>query len=336
MEIKQRINAFVDLGDKIRSIGVSELEEIQFRAAAQNGWFTIDNVKRALNGVSSYLVKDKLEEWVEGLNESTQVPKDVGVVMAGNLPLVGFHDLMCVLIVGHKISIKPSSKDTFLIKKVTSWLVEICPDFASFISYPERLNHVDAIIATGSDNSARYFEQYFKAKPRIIRKNRTSVAVLSGNENAEQIKKLGSDIYAYFGLGCRNISKVLFPKGFDIRDIFPHFESFKENLDCHKYQNNYDYNKSIYLINGVDHYDTGFMLFKKDEAFVSPISVVFYDEYKSEKELDRYLDKHREKIQCVVSDMYEREYSVPLGQAQCPQLTDYADGVNTLAFLQSL
>jgi hypothetical protein len=230
--------------------------------------------------------------------------------MAGNIPLVGFHDFLSVLITGHKAHCKLSSEDPLLLKKITAYLLEIEPTFKEFIFFPDQLKNKDAIIATGSNNTARYFDYYFSTIPHIIRKNRNSCAILNGNESKEDIHELGKDIFYYFGLGCRNVSKLF--------------------IKHHKYINNYDYRKSIYLINQIKHWDSGFFLLKEDIQLSSPISVLFFEYYQSDTDLHQKIKQHENEIQCIVSQNGWYPKSVPFGKSQFPALDDYADGIDIL------
>ena len=331
MKIQDKTGAFIKLGQKIAHLSEDEIEQLAASAKALNGWFSLESVKNALEGISFMLEKEKLEKWTSSYNFNIETPKVVGLVMAGNIPLVGFHDLLSVLMSGHFAAIKPSSDDKFLIGTMVDWIVEIEPRIKKNIEVREKLTNIDAVIATGSDNTARYFEYYFKDIPGIIRKNRTSIAVLNGKESDEELDALGKDIFSYFGLGCRNVSKVFTPKGYDFRDTFPHFEQYGEVANHNKYRNNYDYYKSIYLINRTPHLDTGFLLINSTDELVSPISVLFHQKYDSLEKLQNIFKNQREKIQCIVG----RDY-VPFGKAQRPELWDYADGVDTLQFLTGL
>ena len=331
MEKNERIEAFNQLGSKINNLSDEEITSLANTAKAQNGWFTEESVRNALEGIAFMLDSEKLQNWTSKYSFGPEVPKIVGIVMAGNIPLVGFHDLLCVLISGHFAAIKPSSEDHFLTKTLIDWITEIEPRFKKNLEIRDKLTNIDAVIATGSDNTARYFEYYFKNIPNIIRKNRTSVAILNGEETPDELQALGDDIFSYSGLGCRNVSKVFSPKGFDLRDIFPHFESHAGVTNHHKYRNNYDYHKSIYLVNKTPHLDTGFLLVNSSDELVSPISVLFHQEYDSEASLKNILEARKDKIQCIVG----RDY-IPFGKAQRPELWDYADDVDTLAFLSKL
>jgi hypothetical protein len=256
--------------------------------------------------------------------------------MAGNIPLVGFHDFLSVLISGHFLLAKLSSDDDVLMRKLANMLVAIEPAFANNFEFVDLLKEADAIIATGSDNTARYFEYYFSKRPHIIRKNRTSVGILTGHEETEDLRNLGEDIFRYYGLGCRNVSKVFVPEGYTFDKLFEANEHRQNILEHHKYHNNYDYNKSILLVNREPHFDNGFLLITPSQQLVSPISVLFYETFSSLHDLRAKLTAVKDKLQCVVSAHGWLEGSIPFGQAQCPMVWDYADGVDTLNFLQKL
>ena len=331
MQKNERISAFVQLGQKIEGLSEAQIAQLAQSAKAKNGWFTMKSIENALSGLSYMLDRDNLEKWTSSYPTENELPKIVGLVTAGNIPLVGFHDLLSVLISGHFAAIKPSSDDEFLTKVVIDWILEIEPRFKKNIEIRDKLKDIDAVIATGSDNTARYFEYYFRDLPSIIRKNRTSVAVISGVESQEELRMLGDDIFSYFGLGCRNVSKVFTPQGYDIRSIFPVFEEHNEVINHHKYRNNYDYYKSIYLVNKTPHLDTGFLLVSSTEDLVSPISVLYHQEYESETSLQSHLENKKEKIQCIVGHDH-----IPFGKAQRPELWDYADNIDTMKFLNNL
>ena len=334
MTVEQRIDAFVSLGDLLVKKTPELLETLE-RASHRNHWYTVANSLKQIDEIAVNLTKSKLHEWLDPYNFS-QYPKSVGLILAGNLPLVGFHDILSVLLAGFRAQIKVSSDDAGLTTYVLGKLIEIEPSFSEHIEIVERLMDFDLIIATGSDNSSRYFDYYFGKKPNIIRRNRNSVAILDGTETTEQLRALGNDIFDYFGLGCRSVSKIFLPKGYKINNFFEPLESFSEIANHYKYANNYDYNKSIYLINREKHYDNGFLLLKEDERIASPLAVVFFQEYDSIRELSAQLDAQAEKIQCITTQLtIDVDIpTFPLGRSQCPSLTDYADSVNTLEFLK--
>ena len=335
MNIEERINAFVKLGDFINQLTEEEIDELHLQAVGHNNWFTRESIVSSLKGIEVYLTGEALNKWVSKYQFTSNGTKMVGVIMAGNIPMVGFHDLLSVLISGHHLHAKLSSQDPFLLKFLSEKIIEIEPRFEENIQFVERMNDVEALIATGSDNSARYFEYYFSKIPHVIRKNRSSCAVLTGKESTEEINKLGNDILQYYGLGCRNVSKLYVPVDFDFIPFLDALQDYAPVLDHHKYSNNYDYNKSIYLVNKVPHLDTGFLLLHESEQVVSPISVLYYEYYKDENDLEQKLSQQSEKLQCIISKGAVKE-SIKIGEAQNPSLWDYADGVDTLAFLQEL
>lgn len=335
--LEKRIAAFSQLGKKINQLSSSEIEALAMDARKYNSWFTLENIQLALQGIVHYLDKSMLEAWIKSYSFPNQIPqKNIGIVMAGNIPLVGFHDFLSVLITGNKAHCKLSSEDPLLLKKITSFLLEIEPEFEKFIFFSDQLKNKDAMIATGSNNSARYFESYFSNIPHIIRKNRSSIAILNGKETKEDICELGKDIFYYFGLGCRNVSKLFIPSSYDLTFLIENLQSYSSIIHHHKYINNYDYRKSIYLINQITHLDNGFLLLKEDEQLASPISILFYETYLSQDKLDRKIESYKDQIQCIVSRNGWYPKSVPFGKSQFPALDDYADGIDTIQFLNSL
>jgi hypothetical protein len=338
MTTNNRINAFVKLGNLLKSnYGQQLIEEWAYKAYQKNNWFNPENSINAINSIANfYLDEQNLIQWVANYDLENIIPKKVGVIMAGNIPLVGFHDALSVLISNHKLFAKLSSQDDFLIKALFEQLFIIEPEFENRVNFVERMNEVEAIIATGSDNSSNYFEYYFKHIPNIIRKNRTSVALLNGKEKAETIAGLGTDILQYYGLGCRNVSKIFVPENFKPDFFYENNENWGTVMLNHKYKNNYDYNRSVLLVNRTEHFDNGFLMFKETEDLVSPISVVFFEKYKSIEQLKEKLVLISDKIQCILSENSWFDGSLAIGQAQNPSLMDYADGVDTMAFLAKL
>ena len=306
-------------------------------ARARNGWFVPENTLLSLQKIAeNYLDFEKLSRFLDKYEE-VDTPKKIGVVMAGNIPAVGFHDTSCVLLSGHQLLAKLSKDDTPLMLFLLETLKKLEPAFQDKIQLVERINEADAYIATGSDNTARYFEYYFAKKPHIIRRNRTAVAMLDGKETKKQLVGLGEDILRYFGLGCRNVSKLYVPPGYDFSKLYEALEpqrSFYANH--HKYFNNYEYNRSILLVNETPHYDNGFLMFTESAAMVSPLSVVYYETYESIPQLTAELGSQSEKIQCIVANPEKITDAIPFGQAQSPGLADFADGVDTMAFLASV
>jgi hypothetical protein len=334
MNLTQRIAAFTKLGDKINQVQPFELQQIIENVKNQNPWFTEENIKKALQGITKFLVKSSLEKWTSKYELNPGEPKKIGVAMAGNIPLVGFHDFLCILVAGHQAVIKLSSQDSILLKWITDLLVAIDPRFSIFISFQDRLNHVDAMIATGSDNTARYFEYYFRNVPHIIRRNRSSCAVILGEESVEELNTLGIDVFTYFGLGCRNVSKLYVPEGYSLIALLDSWAPYHNIIHHHKYCNNYDYQKSILLVNRIPFLDTGYVLLTENEALVSPISTVYYETYRDQNDLSQKLKNQKEKLQCIVSAKGWYKESIAFGKAQFPDVWDYADHVDTLHFLE--
>ncbi len=336
MNYSQRLSALSGLGDIFRNVNLSfpVLQE----AYIQNNWFTIDMQMKALHAWADLLEAENLNLWLDKyhLSEGSEM-KTIAIIMAGNIPLVGLHDLICVLVSGHKAMIKPSSDDSVLIKWVVKELISKNPEFENLIVLAEdhNMKNFDAVIATGSNNSHRYFDYYFKNKPNLLRKNRNSLAVLTGNETVDELDKLADDIFLYFGLGCRNVSKVLLPQGFKLDPMILAFERYKDMIHHNKYANNYTYHKAIFLMNLAPHLDNGFLILKQDDLIASPLSVLLFQFYENLEEVKSFIHAHQDEIQCVVGNG-EIEGMVAFGQSQNPGLADYADGVDTIAFLKSL
>ena len=333
MNHSERLAAFVALGHRLAHLPADELASQAARARNQNAWFDLPNVRAAVAGIARLLAEEPLRRWATRYPPEPRSVRQIGVVMAGNIPLVGFHDLLCVLLSGHQLLAKPSADDSALMSWVMSELLTLEPRFAESIKVVPRLNAADAFIATGSDNTARYFDYYFGKRPHLIRRNRTSVAVLTGHETGPELALLAPDIFQYYGLGCRNVSKLFVPEGYNFIPLLDALQIGEGVLNHHKYQNNYDYNKSILLVNRVHHYDTGFLLLTRNSALVSPISVLHYTEYASEVELVNQLTDVAAQTQCMVSAAGRFAGSVPFGQAQEPGVADFADGVDTMEFL---
>ena len=295
---------------------------------------------KALKGIASMLEEEVLQKWLFPYRikqGSSEAQLTIGLIMAGNIPLVGFHDMMSVLASGHSVLAKPSSKDDRLIKKVAEVLSTIDPELGKGIQFTdEKLSGLDAVIATGSDNSARYFEYYFKNIPHIIRKNRNGVAVLNGGESESELAALGEDIFTYFGMGCRNVTKLYIPDTYDLKILLGVLDSFLPLYQHHKYGNNVDYYRTIYLMNQVEFLDNGILLLKEDPTIASPVGVVFYERYSEIGFVQQELELHRQEIQCVVSTDPVIEGAIPPGSTQEPMPWDYADGVDTIRFLTEL
>ncbi|MFK8301331.1 acyl-CoA reductase [Capnocytophaga stomatis] len=305
-------------------------------AEQQNGWFTPENLQFACSSWAKALTEENINKWLEKYDLENVSPKTVAIIMAGNIPLVGFHDFLSVLVSGHKAIVKLSSDDKVLLPFVASYLQDIEPAWqGKFTFTDERMTNFDAVIATGSNNTARYFEYYFGKKPHIIRKNRNSVAVLTGKETEKEFFELGKDIFTYFGLGCRSVSKVFVPRNYDFDLLFNAIYPFKDIINGQKYANNYDYNKAVYLMSLFKLRENGFLILKEDTNYASPIATLFYEYYDSPEDLKERLQTDSDKIQCVVSKGFMKN-EIPFGQTQHPQLWDYADGVDTVTFLTNL
>ncbi|MBI9033937.1 MAG: aldehyde dehydrogenase [Bacteroidales bacterium] len=353
MELIDRINAFVSLGKIFISVennnidqnlnpfekaSVADLEAVIPDLERMNPWFKQSNVIYALNALGESLSFDNLKTWLEAYDiPKTENNKLAGVVMAGNLPLVGFHDFLCVLISGNRLLAKMSSQDNKLLPMVSKMLCTIEPRFEGRIEFTEgRMQGFDAIIATGSGNTARYFEYYFGKYPNIIRHNRNAVAVLNGDETEQDLIALSNDVFMHFGLGCRNVSKLFVPKDYNFDRLFLALDTHAYLKDHYKYFNNYEYYKSILLINSIKHFDNGFAILKQDNAIASPISVLYYEYYDDIDMVNNRLKYESENVQCVVASANQIDQSLPFGKAQAPELWDYADGVDTMKFLLNL
>ena len=344
-------SSFVELGNFLRQFSSENYikntsvlyNDLYFESMANlielsqshNGWFTPENVTFSLKSWAEALTESNLNTWLAPYS-FVKNEKNIGLILAGNIPLVGFHDLLSVLVSGHKALVKTSSNDQHLLKFLVQYLIALDQRFSEKITFVEgKLEGFDAVIATGSNNTARYFEYYFSSKPNIIRKNRNSVAILTGNESHEDLVLLGEDILRYFGLGCRNVSKLFVPKNYNFDTFFKAIFEYQDIIKYEKYANNYDYNKAVYLMSNYKLLDNGFLTLREDTSYSSPISSVFYEFYEDVASLKNRLQAEHEQIQCVVSNQLTGN-SIPFGQTQQPKLWDYADNVDTLAFLTKI
>ena len=350
MQLIDRVQAFTKLGlflnlfkteEVLLNNSCDELFYNKFKekmsiSVYHNGWFTEENVQQAVDTWAETLSEESVEKWVKVYDFSKTKTKTVGIVTAGNIPLVGFHDFISVLMAGHKVLVKQSSNDQHLLPILADYLIRIEPRFKDKILFTEgRLNDFDAVIATGSNNTSRYFEHYFGEHPNIIRMSRNGVAIIQGDETQEQLAGLGEDIFRYFGLGCRSVSKIFVPKDYDFDKLFKAIFNQKNIIEYRKYKNNYDYNKTIYLMSQIKLIENGFLLLKEETSYASPIATLFYEYYDSLPILKQRLDADKEQIQCVVSNKLTKE-SIPFGETQKPMLWEYADGVDTMEFLLDL
>ena len=306
------------------------------KAYQANGWFRPENIRLALKQWSQALTPDKLQQWLQDYTLPITQPKNIGLILAGNIPFVGLHDLLCIWASGHSAVVKCASKDPYLLPWLVNELERICPEKKGCIQFTkDALTDYEAIIATGSNNSARYFENYFSKVPHLIRKNRNGIAILDGSETKEQLEGLGADILTYYGLGCRNVSKVYLPKGYDLDLIFGGLYPYRDIIENQKYANNYDYNKAVFLMSEFDFLENGFFMIRESNEWAAPIACLHYETYDSLDALQTELATQKDHIQCIVSECGIPN-AFPLGKAQHPQLWDYADGVDTLAFLTDL
>ncbi len=342
MILNDRIAAFVRLGAELREKGtaLSGMEKIMTRAGELNPWFTEENIRFALDEISRTLQPERLERWLAAYRGSVfdhSEPKKIGVILAGNIPLVGFHDFLSVLLSGNIFCGKLSGKDDLLLPWLAERIVNLMPGIVDRMKFIEGgLGQVDAIIATGSDNTSRYFEYYFGKYPHIFRNNRNGIAILDGSENASDLSLLADDIFRYFGLGCRSVSKIYLPADYDFGGFFQAMEKYKYLADHHKYANNYLYQRSVYLMNLVEHLDNGFLLLKEDSGLSSPVGTLYYEYYTETEILSKSLADKKEKIQCIAGRAIPGLEAIPFGRTQHPEPWDYADNMDTLFFLHNL
>lgn len=334
MTLKERIDSFSRLGVILRdSLNDPEtsLMKLINEQHLKNPWFTPENVRLAVSSIAEELTSENLEKWT-GLYPSLPdipKPKEIAVVMAGNVPLAGFHDFLCVLITGNNLLAKRSSKDPELIVFINDLLCSINDCFRKMIRFTDGLlTGFDAVIATGSDNTSRYFEYYFGKFPYLIRKNRNSVAIIDSTESDDELRNLGKDVFSYFGLGCRNVSKIYVPEKYDFTRMISNWASFSPVMNHNKYANNYNHNKAVYLVNRELFTDAGFVLIKESSDLASPVAVLYFEHYSSLEYVMRKIREEDERIQCVTGSS-----KIPFGKAQRPQLWDYADGADTIEFL---
>ncbi|TDL99488.1 MAG: acyl-CoA reductase [Flavobacteriaceae bacterium] len=334
MKREELIETFALFGKILENFKNSN-ENISFlnEVKANNPWFTKENILLAFENWSSELTQEKLSFFVQNAR-FLEKPKTLALILAGNIPMVGFHDILCGLLCGYHLQIKLSGKDKLLSSWVLQSLVEIRPNLKERISVVEKLENFDTAIATGSNNTAKYFSSYFKNIPHIIRQNRTSIAVLTGQETKEELSLLSNDVFDYFGLGCRNVSKVFIPEDFDLNRLFEAFFPHNDIINHHKYANNFDYYRAIYLLNQDNFMENGFLLLKEDSGLHTPVSVLFYSRYQVLNQVENFIDSHQDELQCIVSNLGLK--NTDFGKSQKPKLDDFADGVNTLAFLSSI
>jgi len=347
MTLEERKEAFIELGKFLNDFTnevyseehkdlYRQLQEKTEVSIHYNGWFTKENIYFSLQQWAAALTAKNLNEWLAAYDLEEKPAKTVAVIMAGNIPLVGFHDFLSVLITGNNILIKQSKDDQQLLPVLVEFLIQQNEAFREKIRFTkEKLENFDAVIATGSNNTARYFEYYFSKYPHIIRKNRNSVAIITGDETKEELAPLGDDIFRYYGLGCRNVSKIFIPEDFQFEKLFQAIYEWNPIINQNKYANNYDYNKAVYLMSEFKLFDNEFLILKEDESFSSPIATLFYEKYSSLEELNSKLTEQEENIQCIVSQNLQPNH-IEFGKTQQPKLSDFADNVDTIQFLLNL
>lgn len=335
MNLKERIDLMVRLGEHILA-GDELLEAWMSRTYHNNKWFTLENQKDSANAIATrFLNRTNLEKWTADYSLEPKVSKSVGLILAGNIPMVGFHDVLSTFIAGHKAQVKLSDKDPFVLLYLFELMAKWVPESSDYFKVVDKLKDFDAVIATGSNNTARYFNSYFKHVPNIIRANRSSVAILDGAETADDVSALGNDIFRYFGLGCRNVSKLYVPEGYDFQFLMEGLHEFRKIVLNDKYKNNFDYNYALFEINRTPYINNGCLLLLEDASLHSRIASLHYEFYKDQEDLKGKIEAIQDDLQCAVSRTGDGGF-IPFGKAQEPELWDYADGVDTLKFLETI
>ncbi len=337
MNSKERIQVLIELGERLKK--PSEYRDaVIHRTSYENQWFTKENQQRSIEAIAHhFLDPEKLGQWLAKypIKENSNAVK-VGIIMAGNIPLVGFHDLLCVFVSGHQAIVKLSDKDPYLLPYLLKELKDIDPRTESYFQLVAKLKGFDAIIATGSNNSFRYFDAYFGKYPHIIRRNRNAVAVLTGEESSQELNALGKDVFQYFGLGCRNVSKLYVPQSYDFEPLLEALHEHRQIIEHNKYKNNFDYNYALLVLNKEKYMANGCVLLMENEAIASRIASLHYEFYDNLDVLKTGLEHQKEAIQCIVAKNDLLPNAIPFGKAQQPELWDYADGVDTMGFLLGL
>lgn len=339
MSLQERLGLLTQLGEYLQSDDERLMAYVQ-RTFYHNPWFTPDNQRKAMKAIAREMLSpEKLQEWIQPYQLPEVLPseKTIGMVMAGNLPLVGFQDVLCVFVSGHRTLVKLSEKDKYLLPHLISWLEERDERVKGRVVFSERLNGFDAVIATGSNNAYRYFEAYFGKKPGILRKNRNSVAILSGQESPAALHALGQDIFAYFGLGCRNVSKIYVPRGYNFEPLLEALHEFRDIVLHEKYKHNFDYNYALFVLNRAEFLNTGSLILQENPSLLSRIACLHYEYYDSQEDLAASLHAHREDIQCLVAGQpFDSWNTLAFGTTQQPGLHDYPDGVDVMQFLRTM
>ena len=345
MNLNNRITLFVKLGrffsdyinNNLESLEKNKFDEAINESILHNSFFSKKNILKSLLSWSNVLTKKSIDDFLSNyLIKNKKREKKIAIIMAGNIPLVGFHDFFCVIISGNFAVIKLSSKDSHLFKFILSFLVKENPDFdTKFDVVESKLEIFDAVIATGNNISANQFELYFKKYPKIIRRNRHSIAILNGNETKKEIELLANDIFYYYGLGCRNVSKIFIPNNYNLDILFKSFVLWNEVINKNSYANNYNYYRAIYLLNKEVFFDNGFVLLKESEKIGSTVGTIYFEYYKSDNQIKEMIKKNNEKIQCIVSNNNYPK-TIKFGETQMPNLNDFADDIDTFNFLLKL
>lgn len=333
MSIEKRIKTLSNVAAHLQSPKTNDIIALAY---AKNSWFEPSFSQQSIKAIcSEFLAKNKLEKWLEPycIEDDFSLNKTVGIVCAGNVPLVGFHDFLCCYVLGIPVRLKLSSKDDVLMRYTVQTILNEDEEYAQQFSFAEQLKDFDAVIATGSASTNRYFEYYFSQYPSILRSNRTSVAVLSLHETDNDLLALAHDVFLYFGLGCRNVGKIFVPLNFEVESLFQHFSNYAWLHQHSQYMNNYDYNRTILLMNQTSHLANEFLMMQENTQLHSPIATLHVERYENIHSVKNQLAALQEQIQCVVGNF---EGMIPFGKAQFPQLSDYADGKDTIGFLLSL
>jgi hypothetical protein len=339
MTLDERVAVLIALGKHLQRMDDDYLRAVMHRTHYHNDWFTIENQEQAIRAIADQMLDAKqLQQWLQHYHIDDHIAsKAVALVPAGNIPLVSFHDVLCIFAAGHRAIIKLSDKEPYLLPYLLQWLQRFDPRSAAYFQIVEKLQNYDAVIATGSNNSARYFEAYFGKVPHIIRRNRNGVALIEGQETPQQLQALGHDVFSYFGLGCRNVSKLYVPRTYDFQPLLEALYDFRSIILHNRYKNNFDYNYALYILNRIPHHANGCILLMEDASLQSRIAVLHYAYYDTIEQVVADIAARESEIQCVVaSDNQHIRNAIPFGTAQQPTLSDYADGVDTMQFLLSL
>jgi hypothetical protein len=331
MNKKERTEALAWLGECLFEL--EGLESAIHNAGLANPFFTEEFCRLSLAAIRAWLKPDLLSEWMAGVPASTGSPKTAGLIMAGNLPLVGWHDLMCIFATGNRCRYKPSSQDSILPDFLVDSIIREFPAAAALLEKSDQMKGVDAIIATGSNASAVHFHYYFRHIPRLIRGSRSSLGFIYGFESSDELSLLCDDVMQYFGMGCRSITKLLVPEGYEFGPFFEALEKYRYLTGHHRFQNNAIYHKAIFLMNGDPFLENDILILRENPVLFSPPGVLHYQFYKNLEEAHEIVRSHRQDLQCMVSHQAQFPGSIPFGTAQKPGLSDYADGADTLKFL---